>query len=118
MWVIQTDQSDPSLDTGKQTKETIWVFCRKGDPKEQQDSRLYLIWAISQILMSRSSCLAFGAAPWNRNYESLNDADVQERMSTSMLLIKMRGTGCTDISRKSRQSYMSISISYSFYCGF
>ena len=51
------------------------------------------------------------------DYESLNDVDVQERMSTSMLLIKMRGTGCTDILRKSRQSYMSISIPYSC-CGF
>ena len=39
----QIDQSDPSLDTGKQKKGNYVVFCRKGDPKEQQGSRLYLI---------------------------------------------------------------------------
>ena len=52
------------------------------------------------------------------DYESLNDVDVLERMSMNMLLIKMRGNGCTEILRKSRQPYMTISILYSFCCGF
>ena len=52
------------------------------------------------------------------DYESLNNVDEQEKMSTNMLLIKMRGNGCTEILRKSRQSYMSISIPHSFCCGF
>ena len=64
--------------------------------------------------LNSSLCLKYV----DTDYESLNDVDVQERMSTNMLLIKMRGTGCTDILRKSRQSYMSISIPYSFCCGF
>ena len=58
----QIDQSDPSLDTGKQKKGNYVVFCRKGDPKEQQGSRLYLIRTTSQTLMSRYPFLALGAA--------------------------------------------------------
>ena len=61
-----------------------------------------------------NSSLCFKYA--DTDYESLNDVDVQKRMSTNMLLIKMRGIGCTEILRKSRQSYMSMSIPYYFYC--
>ena len=55
MWIIyflQTDKSDPSLDTEKRKRDYL-IYCRKEDWKQQQDSRLYISWDICHILGAR-----------------------------------------------------------------
>ena len=42
-------------------KGNYLVFCRKEDPKEQQYSRPYQVWAMGQIWIRCSSCWATGA---------------------------------------------------------
>ena len=123
----------------KMGKRNHSVFCRKEDPKEQQYSRSYLIWAMCQIWMSCCSYWAPSAtAPeiekikhhMPRSNKLLLDANVALIMKAwSMWMHKRELQQVCSLSRweemavlnvilrKSRQSYMSISIPYS-YCRF
>ena len=103
---LQTDLSDPSLETEKWEKGIIWYFVGK---KIQRNNNIQdHIWAICQIWMS---CCSWSwkdqtphakikqATTWRKgsfDYESLIDVDAQERTSTSMLVIKMRRNGCSE----------------------
>ena len=116
----------------KMGKRNHLVFCRKEDPKEQQYSRSYLIWAMCQIWMSCCSYWAPSAtAPeiekikhhMPRSNKLLLDANVALIMKAwSMWMHKRELQQVCSLSRweemavlnvilrKSRQSYMSISI--------
>ena len=55
-WPVRSKFGDWEMGKGN-----YLVFCRKEDPKEQQYSRLYLVWAMGQIWIRCSSCWAPGA---------------------------------------------------------
>ena len=112
---LQTDLSDPSLETEKWEKGIIWYFVGKEDPKEQQYSRSYLsnMSNLNELLfIPGSECYCSWnlkdqtphakikqATTWRKcifDYDSLIDVDAQERTSTSMLVIKMRRNGCSE----------------------
>ena len=134
---LQTDLSDPSLETEKWEKGIIWYFVGK---KIQRNNNIQdHIWAICQIWMSCCSYWAPSAtAPeiekikhhMPRSNKLLLDANValimkawsmwmhkRELQQVCSLLRWEEMAVLNVILRKSRQSYMSISIPYP-YCRF